>query len=80
MQSVRAVKIIRSLTVVATSAAGVLIATGVAVAATMKTDADLPMLSSELGDLALAIGLLALFTAGALVAVGLLMRPVRTSI
>jgi len=64
----------------ATAAAGVLLATGVAVAASIRAEADLPMLSPELGDLALAMGLLAAFAAGALVAVGLLMRPIRTTI
>ena len=80
MQSVGVAKIIRSMSVAAAAAAGVLLATGVAVAATIRAEADLPMLSPELGDLALAMGLLAAFAAGALLAVALLMRPVRAAI
>jgi hypothetical protein len=68
------------MSVVAAAVAGVLLATGAAVAATIKAEADLPMLSPELGDLALALGLLAAFAAGALLAVGLLIRPVRAAI
>jgi hypothetical protein len=77
MQSVSVARIIRSMSVVAAAVAGVLLATGAAVAATIKAEADLPMVSPELGDMALAVGLLAAFVAGALLAVGLLMRPVR---
>jgi hypothetical protein len=80
MQSVSVARIIRSMSVVAAAVAGVLLATGAAVAATIKAEADLPMLSPELGDLALALGLLAAFAAGALLAVGLLIRPVRAAI
>lgn len=80
MQSVRAVKIIRSLSVAATAMAGVLLATGVAVAASMRADSNLPMLSPELGDLALAVGLLTLFAAGVLLAIGMLMRASRTAL
>jgi hypothetical protein len=80
MQSVSVARIIRSMSVVAAAVAGVLLATGAAVAATIKAEADLPMLSPELGDLALALGLLAAFAAGALLAVGLLIRPARAAI
>jgi hypothetical protein len=80
MQSVSVARIIRSMSVVAAAVAGLLLATGAAVAATIKAEADLPMLSPELGDLALALGLLAAFAAGALLAVGLLIRPVRAAI
>lgn len=80
MHSVSVTKIVRPLTVAAAAAAGVLLATGVAVAASMKADADLPMLSPELGDFSLALGLLAGFAAVALLAVGLLVRPIRTTI
>jgi hypothetical protein len=80
MQSVSVAKIIRSMSVTAAAVAGLLLATGAAVAATIKAEADLPMVSPELGDMALAVGLLAAFVAGALLAVGLLMRPVRGAI
>jgi hypothetical protein len=78
MQSISVAKIIRSMSVATAAAAGVLLATGVAVAASIRAEAELPMVSPELGDLALAMGLLAAFAAGALVAAGLLMRPIRT--
>lgn len=80
MRSVSAAKIIRSLSVAATAMAGVLLATGVAVAASMKADVELSVLSPELGDLALAIGLLTMFAAGVLLAIGMLMRASRTTI
>jgi hypothetical protein len=80
MQSVSVARIIRSMSVTAAAVAGLLLATGAAVAATIKAEADLPMVSPELGDMALAVGLLAAFVAGALLAVGLLMRPVRGAI
>jgi hypothetical protein len=80
MHSVSVARIIRSMSVVAAAVAGVLLATGAAVAATIKAEADLPMLSPELGDLALALGLLAAFAAGALLAVAQLIRPVRAAI
>lgn len=80
MRSVSAAKFIGSMSVAAAAAAGVLLATGVAVAASIRAEADLPMLSPELGDLALAMGLLAAFAAGTLLAAGLLMRPIRSTI
>lgn len=80
MQSASVAKIIHSMSVAAAAMAGVLLATGVAVAASIRADADLPMVSAELGDLALATGLLAAFAAGTLIAAGLLVRPIRTTI
>jgi hypothetical protein len=80
MQSVSATKIVRPLTVAVAASAGVLLATGVAVAASMKAETDLPMLSPEFGDFALALGLLAAFAAVALLAVGLLVRPLRPTL
>jgi len=80
MRSVSAAKFIGSMSVAAAAAAGVLLATGVAVAASIRAEADLPMLSPELGDLALAMGLLAAFAAGTLLATGLLMRPIHSTI
>ncbi|HZY48771.1 MAG TPA: hypothetical protein VFE64_03240 [Devosia sp.] len=80
MRSVSAAKFIGSMSVAAAAAAGVLLATGVAVAASIRAEADLPMLSPELGDLALAMGLLAAFAAGTLLAAGLLMRPIHSTI
>jgi len=68
------------MSVVAAAAAAVLLATGVAVAASIRAEAELPIVSPELGDMALALGLLAAFAAGALLAAGLLMRPIRTTI
>jgi hypothetical protein len=80
MPRVSVAKIITSMSVAATAAAALLLATGVVVAASIRTDADLPLLSPELGDLALSTGLLALLAAGALIALRLLMRPIRAAI
>lgn len=80
MHSVSVANIIGSMSIAAGAAAGVLLATGIAVAASMRADAGLPAGSAELGDLALAMGLLAVFAAGALIAAGLLIRPIRTTI